>query len=508
MRSSTPRRPVSALVTLSLLALLWGLLPSRPAHAQETLTLMQAIERAATGNVELRRERIAVLTTEANILAAQGLFDFRLTGDLTFQRRTTPPLTDADLQGGFQNTLISDIGLVRNLETGGSVRIGFRNATNRTNSRLACGGVVGAQTECTFYNNDLDLSFNHPILRGFGSEIVQINLRRQAVLNDQALLNRQTRASNVLRDVINTYWELAYATQDLAIRQSAVELAREQLRVTQAQIEVGRLAPIDAAAVERAIGERLQEVALSEQTVYFRSLELRRLLGLPADPGAAPFAAAEVPQASPRQVDMRAEITRALEANPQLRAVRSGMRLSDLDIQTALNTVRPRLDFLGRIGATGRKRDFSESLETTLGLDDMIWSAGLTFELPLENRTAEGQVRAARLNLQRAQLDLFDFELQLRDLVMRLATTMRTASRRIELGKATVGFAQQNLEAERARFSVGRSTNNDVLLRQQELKAEEIRYLRAQVDLLVTETSLIAATGEILERYNVVLRGM
>ena len=78
---------------------------------------------------------------------------------------------------------------------------------------------------------------------------------------------------------------------------------------------------------------------------------------------------------------------------------------------------------------------------------------------------------------------------------------IRTASKRVELAKATVGFANQNLEAEKARFSVGRSTNNDVLLRQQELKSTEIQVVRATVDLLVGETTLAAMTGELLERY-------
>jgi outer membrane protein len=78
----------------------------------------------------------------------------------------------------------------------------------------------------------------------------------------------------------------------------------------------------------------------------------------------------------------------------------------------------------------------------------------------------------------------------------------------VTLAKQTVGFAQQNLEAERARFSVGRSTNNDVLLRQQELKNAEISVVRATVDLLDSEIALSAITAEILDRYGVVLKGL
>ena len=71
-----------------------------------------------------------------------------------------------------------------------------------------------------------------------------------------------------------------------------------------------------------------------------------------------------------------------------------------------------------------------------------------------------------------------------------------------------MGFAQQNLEAEKARFSVGRSTNNEVLRLQQELKNAEINVVRATVDLLDSDVNMSAITAEILDRYGVVLKGL
>ena len=205
-------------------------------------------------------------------------------GDLIFSRRTTPPLSAQDVQGGFNNNLAARRGPGPRARDRRRREPGLR--TNPPTPTTACSAAPrrAAASDCTIYGSNVDLTFNHPLLRGFGSDIAQANIRRKRVQKDQALLNRQMRAANVMRDVINTYWGLSYATQDLAIRRSAVELAREQLRVTQAQIDVGRLAPVDAAAVERAIGERMQEVLLSEQELLFRTLELRRLFGLPAEP--------------------------------------------------------------------------------------------------------------------------------------------------------------------------------------------------------------------------------
>ena len=476
--------------------------------AEQPLTLMQAIEQAVKFNADLRRERIAIDVADATLEASRGAFDFVLGSNLTFSRRTTPSLSSQDVQGGFTSNLGLDLGLSRALETGGGVSVGMRTNRSDTNNRLQCGTLAGIATDCTIHGSSVDLNFNHPLLRGFGSDIAMANIRRQRVQKDQALLNRQMRAANVIRDVVNTYWGLAYATQDLAIRRSAVDLAREQLRVTQAQIDVGRLAPVDAAAVERAIGERMQEVLVSEQELLFRTLELRRLFGQGGDPNTQVYGANDIPQATSGDVDTAGEIARAIESNPQLQAIRLGIALTQIDLETARSSLKPRLDFVGQVGATGRRNELPAAIAQAFGLDDLTWSAGLVFEVPLENRLAEGQEKVARLSSEGARLDAGDLELEIRNQVVRLSSTIRTASKRVELAKATVGFANQNLEAEKARFSVGRSTNNDVLLRQQELKSTEIQVVRATVDLLVGENTMAALTGEVLERYRLVLKGM
>ena len=184
------------------------------------------------------------------------------------------------------------------------------------------------------------------------------------------------------------------------------------------------------------------------------------------------------------------------------------MALSDIDVAVAAASLRPQLDFAGSLGRIGRNTDPQESLRQLLRIDETVGSAGLVFSLPLQNRAARGASDAARAAGDNARLSAFDLELAIRDGVARLSAQIRSASHRIELARASVGFAQQNLEAERARFQVGQSTNNDILLRQQELKQAQISGVRAAVDLQEADVALAALTGDILETYGLVLRGM
>ncbi|MCG5054730.1 MAG: TolC family protein [Myxococcales bacterium] len=480
--------------------------PVAPAPSVRTVpvSVRMVLDEAVKGNLDLRREGISLRSARAQVVGALGQFDVLLDSNLTYAETITPSLNVSDLSGGVSDSVSMDIGVSRLLESGGSVRLALNGNVTDSTSQFLCG--VG-NFECRVYGTRLGLTLSHPILRGYGSQIAQATIERRKIQVNLALLNRQARAALVTRDVLTGYWELSFASRELEIRQSAVELARQQLEATRAQIAVGRLAPIDAAAVERAIADRTREVVGAEQAVLFRSLDLTRLLGRAAEPTFDHLVAADAPDITPHPVDVPDELARALANNPQLQSLRKGVALTELDIKVAQNTLRPQLDVVGQLGSTGRRAGFfDDALSQTLNFENVVWSVGLNFQLPVQNRAAKGQGALARLGNERAWLDAEALEVDLRDSVVRLSSNVEVAARRIQLGEQVVAFAKQNLEAELARFSVGRATNNDVLLRQQELKVAESQLLRSRVDLLLFEIALETVTGDVLERYGLVLR--
>jgi outer membrane protein TolC len=473
------------------------------------ISLDQAIERAVAGNADLRRERVAVSKAQAQRLAAEGKFDLVLDARLQLGQDVVPTLCDSadcqDFYAGRTTTANLGVGISRNLESGGSLRLGLDTSRSRS--------LLGSTTKASVspgaaYASNLALTFTHPLLRGLGAEVAEANVRKARIAEDLAQLGRQMRACNVVRDVVLAYWELAYGTQDLAIRRSALALAEEQLRTTQAMIAAGRLADADAASVERAIAQRQEELAIAEKNLFLRNLDLWRLFGLAPENGHPALAAMDEPSPSSANIDAQATSARAIEANPQLRALRLGLGLSELDIATARSSLRPRLDVMGSVGTLGRTTGLGASVQQATAFGDMAWSAGLAFELPMQNRGARGRLREAQDGLQLANIDAEDFARELRDLVLRTTSGLRTAARRVELGNREVAFAQQSLDAEKARFQAGRATNNDVLLRQQELKDAETRLLRARIDQAESEAALAALTGDILDLYGVTLKGL
>lgn len=488
--------------------LLGVLAVSTSAHA-ESLSLREAVHRAVEGNRELQKARVVERTAEAQVTAAQGRFDVLSKAGARTGREVTPALSPADANGGATRTLDLNVGFSRNLETGGALSLTLDTSRIATTSRLESGQFIeDASPSATFHSTKLSLNLTHPLWRGLGPEIATAQVRKQRIAASVALLSRQMQAANAVRDVTIAYGELTYATQTVAIARTALQLAQEQLRTTRELVAMGRLTTLDQAAVERAIVQRQQELVLAEQNLFLRSLELRHLWGESISATTPPLEATDALDGTDEALDVAGSIQRALDNNPQLRALRLGAQLSQVDVQMAEDTLHPRLDLVGQLGTTGRRMGWGDSFSQLGQTDNVGWIAGITFEMPLENRTARGQAQAARLTELAANLDAETLALHLRELVVRLVTSARTADTRIDLARREVDFARLNLEAEQARFSVGRATNNDVLLRQQELKDAQIRVVRAQVDLSSAQAALSATSGEILEPNDLGLQGL
>jgi outer membrane protein len=131
--------------------------------------------------------------------------------------------------------------------------------------------------------------------------------------------------------------------------------------------------------------------------------------------------------------------------------------------------------------------------------------ARLTYEHALGRRAQRGAHAAATGRLARATIGIADAELQVAAAVVEAVSVAETAARRIEISERAIDLAERNIEAEVARFELGRSTNFDVLERQDELKQSQLRYARAGVDYVSSLAQLEALTGDLLERYGISL---
>jgi outer membrane protein TolC len=498
------------------LLLLWTAVPARAQSAGETraLALRDAIALAVRGNPVLAAAGADVRIGHASVMEARGQDDFLVEASAEYQAVRRELVTGRPLQTPAEDLLSGALTLWKPIATGG--RLGLSLVNDFARSRFATDlsaemqlKMDGAPERSAVdeYAPSVRLAFQHPLLRGFGPSVARAPQRRAAVQVDLATAQQEGTAAALVRDVETAYWDLAYATQQLAIRRAAAASAREQLRRVQANIEVGKQPRSASAEVDVAVALRDEGVLLAEQSLSEQALELGQLLGMRLDARKArQLVASDEPVPPGRTIQEPAALAAAMARNPQLLAVRAQGRSATIEVDVTRSGLLPQLDFALSGGPSGNANDAPGAYRKLQGLENYVVSARLIFSHPIGRHAARGAHEAAREDVQKARLRESEITDQVTVAVVRGVLAVDTAHRRGEVLARTTEAAQLDLDAEKARFEVGRSTNFDVLRRQDALAGAQLTQMRARVDQLRALAFLDALTGEILRRHGVELR--
>ncbi|ACY18878.1 TolC family protein [Haliangium ochraceum] len=434
---------------------------------------------------------IDVRVADAAILEAAGIDDWALRAAVGWSSQRFAGLDQ------LQNSASLSADLTRSLPTGGTVTLhgdtGFSSNVFR---------ISPDEPENT-YSHTVALGVSHSLWRGLGEKYARAGQTRASIQRSAAELDVQASALSVVREVVAAYWELAYAWRDLEIRRASLALAEEQLRNTQARIQAGAVAPTEALAVEQTILSRREAILNAELSITERSLALRTSAGLEVGAGEVELWASAPLALSPRGFDTNALLSQSLAQNPILTALAKRQEELALNIDVAENSVNPDLNLDVLLGPTGSGGNVGAAFEELIKFNQLAFDARLTLSHSFGQSTARGRLEVARQQLYRFEVDIRQTRDQItRDLLLAVRQA-ETAQQRIGLNERVIELSLRNIEAEKARFELGRSTNFDVLQRQDELEQAQLARARAVVDYLQALTAIDAQTGDLLGRYGI-----
>ncbi len=494
--------------------------------AMEQMQLSEALTAALETNLDLRGRVIDVGIAEANILASLGAFDLVITSGVSASLSETPQRGSAFTFQTGSRSASGYFGVGRALETGGRIDLRVNATRTLTDQPRSFFDATAGSDRLATYSIQPTLTISHPLLRGLGIKVNRANIDRARLATSQSEALELGAAQDMVRDLVSAYWDVLFAKRDLQNKKRAVELQQQQLDRTRAQVAAGRLSPVDAKAVEQALAMRESEVLLTENTLLDASLTLRTLMGQSFDDRQVLGVMPETDPTllRPEPVDFQTEIDKAFASNPQIRQLELAMASKRIDELEAANQRLPQLDFTGNFAPTGRSVDRSPDANTGAAGEKGSWgqafrnffnddvtrdgifaeytvTGALDLTWSVQNRSAKGNHTRVQAELRRAQLNLEQIRQTVATSVIRSANGLRTAGKRMEVADISMELAEQNLDAEQARFSVGRSTSYDVNFRIDELSRAQAEALSAQIDYLKALVQLQSLTGEILPAY-------
>jgi HAE1 family hydrophobic/amphiphilic exporter-1 len=333
-----------------------------------------------------------------------------------------------------------------------------------------------------------------------------------------------------------------------------VQLAETQLARARRLVDAGSQAPIDLVQVDAQLQRRQEDVLAAIESVT-RSENALKLLIFPertAPEWGRPVVPTDLPQMKPLAFDLGESVTSALANRPELKQLETQKELVKDDIKYFRNQGRPQIDLVAGYGLAGlggalvnrpnplssSNTKFFERINQISGLlnlqpipvpqpatvpdflvggvgqslDNLFrgkfstFRVGFQIQLPLRNRTAEGQLARAEFESRKTAMQQERIESLVENEVRNALQSAFTAQERIQTTHAARISAEQQLESEQRRYEAGLSTNFLVLTRQQELSEARGRELRALTDYDKALAELQRATGTTLSTYNVEIK--
>ena len=457
----------------------------------ENTSLPALLQHAMQHLPALAAARYDITIAEAQMEIARAREDWQIAADASVQSNRA---FFAGMAGRQTRVALSG-SLTRPLATGGAVSINADTSVNDS---------AFDAFDARNWADSVTASITHPLMRGRGRAVFEINQRRAALERNAGVVAQGLVALNAVQNIVAAYWDLVLAETEVDIARSSLALANERLRVTALAIAGGKLAPNEDLPILQGIATRQEEVLAGELSVVTRSIALRRAAGMEINGNKLALRVeTTVPTPEFDTAAIGALLDRAVTQSPELARLANATSATALDVEVAQNGLLPQLDAALTLGPTGTGTKAIDAFTGIFTDPGIVVGGTLTYRQSLAQRDVRGRLQSVAASREKITMNAADVRAQLASALALGLGQIELARGRIELSQRTIALATRNIENEVARVSLGKSTNFDVLQRQDELKAAQLRRIRALIDGQKAIGSVMAITGEIMPHYGI-----
>ena len=403
-----------------------------------SISLQWSIASTIKNNLSVQLARLQPAINEADLVAAEAVFDalFFANADMT---RTDTPATVPVLSGIPLGTPFDtskgyrfETGVRKPLVTGGEVTL----STDLTRSRNDSPGIDFDPDPAYF--SAIRLGLNQPLLRGFGSDVnlASIRISRNAVRRSVQELRAELLAAAA--ETESAYWNLVFAWRELLIRQWLVEVG-EQVRYVLQQRQAFDTRPAEYYDAVARVEQRKADVIRARRVVQAASDRLKALVNDPelTVGGESLLAPVDLTVESQVAYSLADALTTAIERRPEIQQAALAIDDQTIRQRVADNGRLPILDLRAQVAWAGLDDDADNSYDDLLDGDFIDYLLGLGFQQPIGNRGPEAEYRRARLE---RSASVIAFRRTVQDTVLDVKSALRDVVTNYELIGASRSF--------------------------------------------------------------------
>jgi outer membrane protein TolC len=462
-----------------------------PAYA-EMVDLEKAERLALENNLNLRAQAFYTRASEALIRKGYGIYDPRahlyLAGGES-RERLNLQFFGAESEIEYRQF---DFSLTQKFPTGAELIADFSNRREKTFSQPS------PQINPS-YGSELKFTLVQPLLKDFGRAVTEQQIFFAVKDYEAAVQDLRERAFQLLAQVRDAYFDVLYFRDNLAYRETSVNLARKVLEENQARVEAGVLPPVEV--LEAEVGLKLRERELLDAwRAYEDALDhLALLLNIEERVDVADEALGQPVLDADEEVGYRF----ALIKRPDLlRRIQQIERLT-LERKVARNRLMPDLNLSASYSHKGLGEDYREDLDEITSNDLKTWEVGVALSYPLGNREARNEYLRIQLRLKGYRAQLAQLRQEIRKEIRAAIRLLDISEKKIEVSRLGKDLAEEKLRTLLERREVGLATTRQVLEGEEDLARAQTDRIAALAAYNKTVTEYLKVTGLLLEREGV-----
>jgi len=485
------------------------------------LSLRDALETAMERNLNIQIERYNTRISDERVGESMGYFDYQSTLSTSYSKSLSEPRNYLSaLEIDISDNFTLQGGITKNLVTGGNFQISYQDTRFSSNSPFS--------TYNPYHRPVLRFQFTQPLWKNFGVENTKYNIT--IAQNSSEMSDKQFRAQlmTILAEVQRIYWELVFRIQDLEVNRQSLKLAQDQLEMNRIKVEVGTMAPIEITQAEAAVASREEGIIVGESAIRDAQDQLKMAIdpSIDLDSWEVEIIPTDKPPFELQSFNLQECIETAFENRPEYDMQKIAISSKELSIRYTKNQMRPAVDLVASItpnGLDGRRYivedvfgerkiidiiegGFGGAMKDLFSLDYRDWNIGFNISLPIQNRAAESAHARSKVELTQEEARLKNLELSIILEVRQAVRAVDTNIKRVEATRKARELAEKQLEAEQKKFTIGTSTNFEVLRLQTDLATAMSNERRSIVDYNISLFTLKRVMGTLLKDSNIVVK--
>jgi outer membrane protein len=287
--------------------------------------------------------------------------------------------------------------------------------------------------------------------------------------------------------VSQQFYAALAARESRAAAVTALEEAQQNLRAANARIASGAATRSDSLRAIIAVGNQQLAVMTADNDLQNANASLTRLVGTPFTVTAALADTVLTPVA----VDST-ELAGLLDSSPAIRSAQASVTAAAASVRSSRTDYLPQLST--SYGLTNNIADTSFNVWQNRTLQNKSFS--LSMSVPIFSGLGrEETVQRAKITEMNARATLRDAELLAQQQLVQYLGQLRLAQARIAILQASLEAAQEDLRVQQQRYTLGASTQLELLTTQTQLNSARYNLVNARYQVRIAKAQLEQLIG-------------